>query len=43
MIFLNLRGDAHTNPKQVEFLAKISFMSLVVIDETEVLKINMNL
>ena len=38
IIFLNLRGDAHTHPKQVEFLAKISFTSIVVIDETEVLK-----
>ena len=38
IMFLNLRGDAYTHPKQIEFLAKISFISLVVIDETEVLK-----
>ena len=33
--FLNLRGDAQQHPKQVEFLQKISCMSVVLISDTD--------
>ena len=33
IIFLNLRGDAQLYPRQVEFLQKISFLSVVLIAE----------
>ena len=34
--FLNLRGDAQKHPKQVEFLQKVSFISVVLITEESI-------
>ena len=36
VIFLNLRGDAQQHPKQVEFLKKISFISVVLTVKTSI-------